>query len=148
MARRPVCPLRVFWAYKIVADSGDVVIQEQGLSIFDTHEPAIAIPLLSFCLLAMHLANDAPHRNQIFPVGCHQGVTVRRFVSPGLVVHHIMSVSHRGVSSKERHTLTSFNSFLPSPATFLCHQQAFRTVREGGSTGVWWGDLMRGTPFS
>jgi hypothetical protein len=43
MARRPVCPLRVFCVYNRDADSGDVVTQEQGLSIVDTHEPAIAI---------------------------------------------------------------------------------------------------------
>jgi len=30
-----VCPLLVFWVYKSVADSGDVVIQGQGFSIID-----------------------------------------------------------------------------------------------------------------
>jgi hypothetical protein len=144
--------LRVFQECKKVADSGDEVIQEQGFSIFDTHEPAVAILLLSFCLHA----TGSPHRNQIFLVGCHQ--EVRRFVSrqPGLVVHHIKSVSHRGMSRNERHTLTFFGSFLLSRATTLCHQQAFRRAdipgRPGnggkaGSTGVWWGDLMRGKPF-
>jgi hypothetical protein len=44
MARRPVCPLWVFCVYNKDADSGDVVTQEQGFSIVDTHEPAIAIP--------------------------------------------------------------------------------------------------------
>jgi hypothetical protein len=34
-----------------VADPGDAVIQEQGFSIFDTHEPAIAIPLSRFAFI-------------------------------------------------------------------------------------------------
>jgi hypothetical protein len=92
MARRPVCLLRVFWVHKRVADSGDVVIPERGFSIVDTHEPAIAISLLSFCLHAIHLH---PHRNRICLVGCHQ--EVRRFDSPGL--NHIGSVrSHYEMS--------------------------------------------------
>jgi hypothetical protein len=77
----------VFRVYNKVADSSDVVTQEQGFSIVDTHEPAIAIPLLSFCL---HTMDSYPHRSQIFLVGRHQ--EVRRFVSPGL--HHVTSVSH------------------------------------------------------
>jgi hypothetical protein len=36
--------------YIKVADSGGVVIQEQGFSIVDTHEPAIAMPPFPFCL--------------------------------------------------------------------------------------------------
>jgi hypothetical protein len=36
----------VFGVYKKVGDLGDVVISEQGFSIVDTHEPAIAILLL------------------------------------------------------------------------------------------------------
>ena len=66
-----------------------------------------------------------PHRNPIFVVGRHQ--EVRRFVSPGL--HHITSVSsHCGMSRNGIFTSTWFNSFLPSPATILCHQQVFRTA--------------------
>jgi hypothetical protein len=38
----------VFWLYKKVADSGGMVMQKQGFSIFDTHEPAIATPLSPF----------------------------------------------------------------------------------------------------
>jgi hypothetical protein len=34
--------------YKKFADSGDVVIQEQGFSIVDTREPAIAKPQSQF----------------------------------------------------------------------------------------------------
>jgi hypothetical protein len=34
----------VFWVCNKVADSGDVAIEEQGFSIFDTREPAIAMP--------------------------------------------------------------------------------------------------------
>ena len=34
--------------YKKVADSGDVVIEKQGFSIVDIHEPALATPLSSF----------------------------------------------------------------------------------------------------
>jgi hypothetical protein len=124
-----VCPLRVFRVYNKVADSGDVVIQKQDLSIFDTHEPATAVPPSPFgfkCIRWTH-HSSYPHRNQIFLVGRHQ--EVRRFVSPGL--HHIKSVSsHCGMSHNERHTSIVFGSFLPSPATILCHQQAFRTVIE------------------
>jgi hypothetical protein len=32
------------WVYKEVANPGDVVMQKQGISIFDTHELGIAIP--------------------------------------------------------------------------------------------------------
>jgi hypothetical protein len=46
-ARRPVCLLRVFRINKRGADSGDVVIREQGFSIFGTHEPEIVIPHIS-----------------------------------------------------------------------------------------------------
>ena len=76
-----MCLLRVFWVHNKVADSGGVVIQEQGFSIVDTREPAIAMPLSPFCL---HLESQS-HENQKFLVGRRQGV--RRFVSPGL--HHI-----------------------------------------------------------
>jgi hypothetical protein len=93
------------------------------------------------------------HRNEIFLVGRHQ--EVRRFVSSGLL--HITSVSsHCGMSRNERHTSTVVGLFLPSPATILCHQQAFRAViywdrhpravmkwwRGEGGAGVWWGDLV------
>ena len=137
-----MCPLRVFQECNEVADSGDVMIQKRGFSIFDTHELTVAIPLLSFCFQT----TGSPHRNQIFPVGRRQGVY--RFDSPGLV-HHTTTVSHRGMTRNERHTSTSFSSFLPSPATILCHQQTFRTAEipgrlgnggKGGSTGVWWRD--------
>ena len=147
-----------------VANSGDVVIQEQGFSIADIHESASAIPLLLFRVNTM----DSSCRNQIFPVGCCQGV--RRLDSPGL--YHITPVSatHRcGMSCNERHTSTLLASvsFLPSPTTILCHQQAFRMaiyrgrypeVRKWwgcdgpddgeGGTGILWWDRMRGTPFS
>jgi hypothetical protein len=91
--------LRVFLVYSKVAHSGDVAIQEQGLSIFDTYEPAIAMPLP---LVFVHTMDSYPHRNQIFTVGRHR--EVRRFVSPGL--HHITSESHCEMSwlRKERHT--------------------------------------------
>ena len=92
-----------------------------------------------------------PHKNQIFLVGRHQ--EVRLFVLPGL--HRITPVSSH-LSRSEKHT---FGSFLPSPATILCHQQVYwdrypmaarKWWRGGGSTGVRWGDLMtpRDTPFS
>jgi hypothetical protein len=62
-----------------VADSGDVVIQEQGFSIVDTHEPEIAMPLSSLSPVCLYLMDSYSYRNQIFHVGRHQGV--RRFVS-------------------------------------------------------------------
>jgi hypothetical protein len=71
--------------YSKVSDSGDVVIQKQGFSIVDTHEPAIAMPLSP---IWFHMMNTYRYKNQIFLVGRHQ--EVRRFVSPGL--HHIKSV--------------------------------------------------------
>jgi hypothetical protein len=142
--------------YNKVADSDDVVIEKQGFSIFDTHEPAIAKPRSPFCL---HVTQIDSHRNQIFLVGRHQEVC--RFVSPGL--HHIMSVSsHGGMLHNERHTSTLFGLFLRSSVMILLHWQAFRTAiywnrhpraarkwwRCECGTEVWWGYLMRGTPFS
>ena len=77
-----------------VANPGDVVIQEQGLSIFGTHEPAIAMPSpLAF----VHTTDSCPDRNQIFRVGRHR--KVRQFVPPGL--HHIALVSRRRGRAKE-----------------------------------------------
>ena len=129
MARRPVCPVRVYGPYNTVADSGDLVIQKQGFSIVDTHEPAIAIPP-SICL---HAIDSRPHRNQMFLIGRRQGV--RRFVSPGL--HHITSVnSHSGMSRNERLASTSFVSFLLSSAAIVCHHQALRTA-------IYWGRYPR-----
>jgi hypothetical protein len=72
--------------YNKVADSVDAVIERLGFSIVDTHEPAIAIPLSLF----FHMV-DMNYKNEIFLVGRHQGV--RRFVSPGLHMHHIKPVS-------------------------------------------------------
>jgi hypothetical protein len=138
-----------------VADSGDEVIQKQGSSIFDTHEPAIAMHLSPY---GLYMMDAKSYKNQIFLVGRHQGVY--RFVSPGL--HHITSASsHSGMLRNEIFTSILSGSFLPSPATILCHQQALRMAiywgrylgvarkwrRGEGGTGIWWGDLMRGTPF-
>jgi hypothetical protein len=38
LARYPVCPLRMFWVYNKVADSGNVVTEKQGFSIVGTHQ--------------------------------------------------------------------------------------------------------------
>ena len=86
-----MCPLRVFLVYNKVADLNDVVIENRGVSIVDTHEPAIAMPLSPFCLHTAWL-DSYPHRNQIFLVGRHR--EVRPFALPGL--HRIMSVSSHG----------------------------------------------------
>ena len=132
--------------YKKVADSSDVVIQRQGFSIFDTHEPVNAMsPPLFLC----HKANVCSScRNQIFPVGHHQGV--RRFVSPGL--HHTkVNKCHCRMLHVERHTSASFGSFIPSLVAILCHLHALRMVfhydrcsraarkwwRGEGGAGVW-----------
>ena len=85
MARCPVYLLRVFWVYNKVGDSDGVVNEKQGFSTVDTHEPVLAIPLLSVCFDSNH--SPHLHRNQIFPVGCHR--VVFRFVRPGL--HHVTS---------------------------------------------------------
>jgi hypothetical protein len=145
--------LRVFRVYNKVADSGDVVIEKQGFSIVDTHEPAIAMPLPPFCL---YMVKTSSYENRICLVGRHQ--EVRRFVSPGL--HHITPVSsHCRMLRNERHTSILFCLFLPSPATILCHEQDFRTPiywdrcpraagnwwRGEGGAGVCCGDLMKGT---
>jgi hypothetical protein len=82
--------------YNKVADSGDVVIQKQGSSIVDTHEPAIAILLSPFWFLYGIL--DISYKNRIYPVERYQ--EVRRLVSPGL--HHISS--HCGMLRNEGHT--------------------------------------------
>jgi hypothetical protein len=72
--------------YNKVADPGDGVIEKQGFSIVDTHEPAISKALSSFFSKTIE---PQTHRDQISPVGRHQ--EVRRFGSPGL--HHITPVS-------------------------------------------------------
>jgi hypothetical protein len=136
-----VCPLQVFWVYKKVEDSGNVVIEKQGFSIVDIREPALAMPLLPFSLHEM----EPSHRNQIFLVGHHQ--EVRRFDSPGL--HHITPVSNHCEMSHndhERHTSILFSSFLPNPqaAAILipCHQQALRMTiywdRYPRAARKWW----------
>jgi hypothetical protein len=76
----------VFGVNSKVGDSGDVVIEKQGFSIVDTHEPAIAkhpSPFFSETI------DSYTHRGQIFRVERRQ--EVRRFGSPGL--HHITPVS-------------------------------------------------------
>jgi hypothetical protein len=125
-----VCPLRVFWVYNKVGDSGDVVIQEQGFSIFGTHEPEIAMLLLP----SFYTMDPYPHRNQIFLVGRHQEVP--RFVSPGL--HHITSVSHCEMSRNEKHTSTVVRLLHMSPMRILCLPRAFRKV-------IYW-DHISGRP--
>ena len=66
--------LRVFWVYNKVADSGDVMIEKQGFSIVDTHEPMIAMLLSQFCLYMVVY----PYKNQILLGERRQGVC--RFV--------------------------------------------------------------------
>jgi hypothetical protein len=128
--------------YKKVGDSGDVVIEKQGFSIVDIHEPALATPLRPFCI---HAIEPYSHRNQIFLVGPHQ--EVRRFDSPGL--HHITPVStycEMSHNDHERHTSILFSSFLQNPqaATILipCHRQALRLViywdRYPRAVRKWW----------
>lgn len=68
--------------YNKVADLGDVVTREQGFSIFETHEPAIAMRLSP---VRLHTMDSYSHRNKKFLVELHQ--EVRRFVSHGLVYH-------------------------------------------------------------
>jgi hypothetical protein len=142
LARRLVCLLQVFRVYNKVGDSGDVVIEKQGFSIVDIHEPALAMHLSPLCI---HAIDSHSHRNQIFLVGHHQ--EVRRFDSPGL--HHITPVSNHCEMSHndhERHTSILFSSFLRNPqaATILipCHQQAFRTAiywdRYPRAARKWW----------
>ena len=94
LARCPVCPLRVFYAYRKVADPGDAVIDKQCFSNVDTREPAIATPPLSFF---EDNIGSYSHMNQIFRVGRHQGAL--RVVSPCL--HYY-----------ESHTSILFHSFL------------------------------------
>ena len=65
--------------YEQVIDSGDVVIQEQGFSIVDKHEPAIAISLSLFFLLFVDILDTSSYRNRLFLIGRRQ--EVRRFVS-------------------------------------------------------------------
>ena len=90
--------------YNKVADSGEVVTQEQGFSIVGTHERAIATPLSPVCLNAI---DSYPHRNQIFLVGRHQ--EIRQFVSSGL--HQVKSVSsHCEMLHNGGHTSVWFGS--------------------------------------
>ncbi len=87
---------------KQVADSGDVVSEKQGFSIFGTHELANAISPLRVLRHKVNVYSRRSRRFLVgrrrflvgrrrflvgrrrFLVGRHQGV--RRFVSPGL--HH------------------------------------------------------------
>jgi hypothetical protein len=129
-----VPPLWVFCVYKQVADPGDVMIQKQGFSIVDTHEPAFAMSFAFGFQVMIH-----PNRNQIFLEGRHR--EVRRFVSPGL--HHIKLVSgHCGMSRHDRHTLTWFGSVPPGLATIICHRKAFKTTiyweRYPRAATKWW----------
>ena len=80
-----------------VADSGYMVIQKRGLSIVDTHELAIAMPLYPFFVYVM---DSCPHRNKIFLTGRHQ--EVRQSVSSA-TSHHITSVSNQCVSISRNH---------------------------------------------
>ena len=131
MARCPGCPLWVFGVYKKVGDSGDAVISEQGFSIVDTREQAIAMPLLSICLHNMYASS---YKNQKFPEGRHREVC--RFVLPGL--HRITSVSgHCGMSRNERHTSTVVRLFHLSLARILCHPRTFRTK-------IYWDQYLEG----
>ena len=82
--------MRVFGVYNKVGDSDDVVIERQGFSILDRHEPAIAMPLSPFCLY-MRMIDSPLYKNQIFLVGRSQGVS--RFVSPGLHHHPVSQQS-------------------------------------------------------
>jgi hypothetical protein len=82
MARRPVCLLRAFGVDNEDGDLGDVVIEKQGFSIVDTHEPAIAKSPSPFC---SETIDSYTHSGRIYPVERRQ--EVRRFGSPGL--HHV-----------------------------------------------------------
>jgi len=42
LARYPVCPLRVFWVYNKVADSGNVVTEKQGSTVVGLYLPSPA----------------------------------------------------------------------------------------------------------
>jgi hypothetical protein len=114
--------------YNKVADSGDVVIREQGFSIVGIHGPAIAMPQLPLCshvikIKCHEMPVDAyPHRNRIFLAGRRQ--EVRPCDSSGL--HFIISVSgsNCGMSrNKDIHRLCSVRVF---------HLQVFRMV-------IYWG---------
>jgi hypothetical protein len=121
------------------------------------HKALFAAPRFRGCLIRPH-----NKQNTIYVLA---GPENTEFFSTDLLMGllHITSVSsHCGMSRNERHTSTVVGLFLSSPATILCHQQAFRAViywdrypraarrwwRGEGGAGVWWGDLMRGTPFS
>ena len=69
--------MQVCWLYSKVADSGDVVIQGQGISIVGTRVPAIATTLsFSYHSRGDHIerytsVDIRPHRNQILLRGRH-----------------------------------------------------------------------------
>src|SRR6266436_8428104 len=156
LARHPVCPLRVFGVYKLVADSGDVLIQRRRFSIVDTHEPPVAMLLSSSCF---RKRKSYPYKNQIFLVGRHQGV--RRFVSPGL--HHIKSVSShcRTLHKKDIRRLALVRFFRFRRRLFAICRPSKRwsigvdvpgQLGGGGEAravwGVWQGDRKTGTVSS
>jgi hypothetical protein len=120
-----VCLLRVFGVNNEAGDSGDVVIEKQGFSIVDTHEPAIAKSLSPFF---SETIDSYTHSGQIFPIERRQ--EVRRFGSPGL--RHITLVSnHHGMSRNERHTSILFGSILSSPVTTLFHHKSSERLSVG-----------------
>jgi hypothetical protein len=142
--------LWVFWVYNKEADPSDVVIEKQGFSTFDTHEPAIAMSLSTLCLNSMPV-DPVSHRNEIFLLGRHQEVC--RFVSSGLV-----HTSHQSVVIPGCHAMKDIRR-LGSDRFFAISKPSERRsiginipgrLGNGGDAGgprpagVRWGDLMRG----
>jgi hypothetical protein len=76
--------LRVIALYNKVADSGDVVIQEQGFPIVGTHEPGFSMPL---ALVFVHTMARYPHKKSNIPSRTSSGSTSIRITWP--TSHHV-----------------------------------------------------------
>ena len=68
MARHPGCPWQVFPMYKLVANSGDVLIRKRRFAIANIRGLVTASPLSHFCEFHLH-PKLYPHRSRIFLVG-------------------------------------------------------------------------------
>ena len=71
MARCSVFPSQVFWVYRQVADTGDVVIRKRRSAIVDTRAPVMPTPMYLFPCVDLHFH---PYKIEIFLIKHRQGV--------------------------------------------------------------------------
>ena len=115
--------------YNKVADSGDVVIQGQGISIVDIHEPAIAMPLPP---LFLHAMNRYPHRNKIFLIRRHQELRRRSYyITLRQLVTHLRDVAQQKTYMDPGYVLSSESSENSLPSASLQSGDILRSIYQG-----------------